>query len=451
MTRTGSAHSHIRGRFDPAAVAAAIAGSGLLRDYVVYERAGRWLIGGNPVGAVTVGPGWLYSTVGGEFTESWTGSPWPRVHTALRRCPHPRWRALGWASFELAHPTTADTAEVLAHVMVPGIEIEVTADAVRVHTHDGSPEPMLADLVAGLPDAATTPIAVDALDPDYLHRVERAVARIRGGELEKVILSRTVEVPFPVDMPATYVAGRRANTPARSFLLDLGGWQAAGFSPETVLEADASGRAATQPLAGTRARTGAHRSDELLRTELLGDPKEVFEHAISVKLAFEEMAGVGRPGATRVSEFLTVKDRGSVQHLGSRVETSLAHSRTAWDALTTVFPAITASGIPKAAACAVIDALEPEPRGLYSGAVLLADSTGALDAALVLRAVYQRAGRAWLRAGAGIVAASTPEREHEETREKLASVAPYVVPAHSAPRSPEEGGGRPAVAAPTVR
>ncbi|WP_280357223.1 chorismate-binding protein, partial [Nocardia otitidiscaviarum] len=257
MTRAGSAHSHIRGRFDPVAVAAAVAGSGLLRDYVVYERAGRWLIGGNPVGAVTVGPGWLYSTVGGEFTESWTGSPWPRVHTALRRCPHPRWRALGWASFELAHPTTADTAEVLAHVMVPGIEIEVTADTVRVHTHDGSPEPMLADLVAGLPDAATTPIAVDALHPHDKAPGRRAGgggAGSGGGGVQWGYRAGPGGAPAAAPRPAPRAAPRRANTPARSFLLDLGGWQAAGFSPETVLEADASGRAATQPLAGTRAR-----------------------------------------------------------------------------------------------------------------------------------------------------------------------------------------------------
>ncbi|WP_018542472.1 MULTISPECIES: chorismate-binding protein [unclassified Streptomyces] len=76
----------------------------------------------------------------------------------------------------------------------------------------------------------------------------------------------------------------------------------------------------------------------------------------------------------------------------------------------------------------MIDELEDEPRGMYAGAVLRAAADGSLDAALVLRAVYQRDGRAWLRAGAGVVGASSPDREYEETCEKLRSVAPYVVP-----------------------
>src|SRR5690606_35591369 len=199
---------------------------------------------------------------------------------------------------------------------------------------------------------------------------EEALDRIRHGEFDKVIMSRRVDVPFAVDMPATYATVRRENTPARSFLLDLGGWQAAGVSPETVLEADGNGLATTQPLAGTRARTGDAERDRALRDDLLSDPKEIYEHATSVRLAYTELDSVG--STTRVSEFLTVKERGSVQHLASRVETLLPADRTSWDALAAVYPAITASGIPKAPACAAIDDLEPGTRGLYSGAVVRA-------------------------------------------------------------------------------
>ncbi|WP_084496744.1 salicylate synthase [Nocardia amamiensis] len=421
-------HTVLHGRFDPVAMVAALADSRLLTSYVVYERDRTWYLAGDPVGEVTVGAGWLRSTLGGYIEETWTGTPWPRVRAALQRTPVTGWRAYGWACFELAHPATADSSEVLAHLMVPGIELEITEDAVTVRS---CRSPLGTDLLAALTNStsgSTAPVRVDRLDATYLHRVEEAIGRIHAGELQKVILSRRVEVPFEVDMPATYVAGRRANTPARSFLLDLGGWQAAGFSPETVLEADPAGLVATQPLAGTRARTGHSDTDQSLRAELIADPKEVFEHAASVKLAFDELAAIGRPGTTRISEFLEVKDRGSVQHLGSRVATLLGHAYTSWDALTAVFPAITASGIPKSAACQVIGELEDGPRGLYAGAVLMAEHTGALDAALILRGVYQRNGQAWLRAGAGVVAASTPAREHEETREKLTSIAPYVVP-----------------------
>lgn len=150
---------------------------------------------------------------------------------------------------------------------------------------------------------------------------------------------------------------------------------------------------------------------------------------LSVKLAEEEMATVCRPGTVSVRDLLSVRRRGSVQHLGSSVHGLLAESATAWDVLRAVFPAVTASGIPKAPAFDCIARLEKEPRGIYSGAVLRAGSDGALDAALVLRSIFEEDGRTWLRAGAGILAGSTPARELEETCEKLRSVAPYVVPA----------------------
>lgn len=412
---------------DPLALAAAIAASGQLTDYVVYEQPGRWYVAGNPIGAVTVRRDRVHTTLGGERAESWSGTPWAQVHAALDRAPVPRWRAYGWACFELCRPDTAAPDDVLAHFTVPGVELEITETAVVTRSF-GAPFDLDLPDVAAYPPTPTA-VPVDAVDPDYLRRVRLALDRIHHGEFDKVIMSRRVDLPFAVDMPATYAAVRRMNTPARSFLLDLGGWQAAGVSPETVLEADSTGLVTTQPLAGTRARTGDAARDEVLRGDLLSDPKEIYEHATSVRLACTELDSIG--GATRVGEFLTVKERGSVQHLASRVETRLRADRTCWDALAAVYPAITASGIPKVAACAAIDDLEPGTRGLYSGAVVRADSTGILDAALVLRAVYQRDGRSWLRAGAGVVTGSTPEREHEETCEKLACIAPYLVPAGS--------------------
>ncbi|WP_308252808.1 chorismate-binding protein [Pseudonocardia sp. ICBG601] len=104
------------------------------------------------------------------------------------------------------------------------------------------------------------------------------------------------------------------------------------------------------------------------------------------------------PDAVVVEEFMRVVERGSVQHLASRVRGRLRPGATAWDALGRLFPAVTASGLPKAPACAAISRHEGA-RGLYSGAVLTVDHTGALDAALVLRAIYRAQGRTWLRAG----------------------------------------------------
>ena len=97
------------------------------------------------------------------------------------------------------------------------------------------------------------------------------------------------------------------------------------------------------------------------------------------------------------------------------------------DALEALFPAVTASGIPKAESVEAIMRLDESPRGLYSGAVVMFSADGGMDAALTLRAAYEADGHTWLRAGAGIIAESTPEREFEETCEKLGTVAPYLV------------------------
>ena len=124
---------------------------------------------------------------------------------------------------------------------------------------------------------------------------------------------------------------------------------------------------------------------------------------------------------------MTVRERGSVQHLGSTVTGRLDASKDRMDALETLFPAVTASGIPKAAGVDAILRLDESPRELYSGAVVMFSADGGLDAALTLRTVYERDGRTWLRAGAGIIAASDPDREFEETCEKLATLAPHLV------------------------
>jgi anthranilate/para-aminobenzoate synthase component I len=133
---------------------------------------------------------------------------------------------------------------------------------------------------------------------------------------------------------------------------------------------------------------------------------------------------------------MTVRERGSVQHLASRATGRLADDRGPWDAFAALFPAITATGCPKPEALRTISRYESEPRGLYAGAVFTVDAGGSLDAALVLRTVFQRDGRSWLRAGAGVMGQSTPEREWEESCEKLRSVAPHLRHRPDAP--PEE-------------
>lgn len=405
---------------EPLLLMARLARSGLFRPYVVYESGTEWSLAGGALASVRL-DGAAARDLG-------------QVEEALAKVAVPDWRAYGWAAFELgaalAGADYGDT-EPLLHLIVPADEVRTDGESVLLRSTTRERLDQLERLVRAARTTGPPPdrITFELEDTgNYRAAVAAAVVELSGGgPLEKVILSRRVPVPVPVDLVATYVAGRRANTPARSFLLDLGGIQAAGFSPETVAEVTADGRVTTRPLAGTRARTGTAADDARLRSDLLSDPKEIHEHAISVKLAVEDLARVCDD--TVVSEYMAVLDRGTVQHLASTVTGRLRPGRGPWQAFAALFPAVTATGVPKVHAYPLIRGFEGEPRGLYAGAVLTCDANGALDAALVLRSVFQQGGRCWLQAGAGLVRQSLPEREHEETCEKLRGVAHHLVPA----------------------
>ncbi|MBZ4323658.1 salicylate synthase [Streptomyces huiliensis] len=424
---------------DPLSVAVALAGSGPYTDHVVYENGGDWAYAGGSIAEITLDRTGARLRQGDapEVHLPWTDRPLDLVRELLARVDVPEWRAYGWSAFELSYAKDGDLTHVgdgpLLRLVVPAAEVRLRAGHAHLRAADQETLAALLHVVntaEEAPERAPRPLDVRGTgEAEYREAVKRAVDDINQGELHKVILSRVVDVPHAVDLAATYVAGRRGNNPARSFLLHMDGLEAAGFSPEIVVRVDEDGHVVSQPLAGTRALTPDLLANEELRKDLLASSKEVYEHAISVKVGTDELADVCEPGSVDVPEFMTIRERGSVQHLASRVSGRLAEGRGAWDGFGAVFPAVTASGVPKGPAYEVIRRYESETRGLYSGTVMTVDHTGAMDAALVLRSVYRQDGRTWLRAGAGIVGQSTPEREYEETCEKLDSVARHLVPA----------------------
>ncbi|MCU1686549.1 MAG: trpE [Amycolatopsis sp.] len=427
---------------DPLPLVVRLARTGLFDDYVVYENGGTWTFAGGALATVSLDARQVSVRLadGDEVSRPWSGSPADALRRALDALPITEWNAYGWLGFDFAgmieslasQRSAAPTGE-LARLIVPRTEVRIDSDGVLLRGVNADERARVRELLDTPAEAGahtTSEIDVRTGGDAYRERVAQAVKEIRQGQYQKVILSRSVRIPFPADIVATYELGRPSNTPARSFLLRLNGSQAAGFSPEIIVTVDSAGRVVTQPLAGTRAFGRGIEEDAAARTELESDPKEIFEHAVSVRTSQQELREVCRPGTVGVDDFMGVKERGSVQHLASLVSGTLDDKRTAWDALEAVFPAVTASGIPKRESLDAILRLDETRRGLYSGAVLSASHDGSLDAALVLRAVYEQDGQAWLRAGAGIVTDSTPAREFEETCEKLSSVAPFVVRAH---------------------
>ncbi|BCO35395.1 salicylate synthase [Mycobacterium heckeshornense] len=404
-------------------------------DYLLYEHDGQWVLACGVLSLVELDSDELRVVRDGVTRrQPWSGSPGRVLGDAIDRLLLETDHAFGWIAFEfgayrfgLQQRLAPHTP--LARVFWPRTRIVVTSDGVDLHGAEDRQQQavhrLLSDGVPGLPSASPVEVTVDTAG--YRARVAQAIDEIVSGRYHKVILSRCVDVPFELDFPSTYRLGRRHNTPVRSFLLRLGGFRALGYSPELVASVRRDGVVITEPLAGTRALGRGELHDRKARDDLESNSKEIVEHAISVRGSLREIAEIAEPGSAAVTDFMTVRERGSVQHLGSTVSARLHASKDRMDALEALFPAVTASGIPKAAGVDAILRLDESPRGLYSGAVVMFSADGGLDAALTLRAVFEHDGHTWLRAGAGIIGASDPDREFEETCEKLTTLAPYLV------------------------
>ena len=422
----------------PADLAAELAAALPERDgeeYLLYEHDDQWVLAVGVLAMVELDCDELRITRDGVTQrQSWSGRPGAVLGEAVDRLLLESDQAFGWIAFEfgayrfdLQDRLAPQTP--LARVFWPRTRVVVTNDTVGLfdaeERHRDIVERLLSEGLPAAPAASGIDVTVDATD--YRARVGTAIDDIAAGRYHKVILSRCVDVPFALDFPSTYRLGRRHNTPARSFLLRLGGFRALGYSPEVVAAVHHDGVVVTEPLAGTRPLGRGAACDRRARDDLESDSKEIVEHAMSVRSSLLEITEVAEAGSAAVIDFMTVRERGSVQHLGSTVTGRLDAAKDRMDALETLFPAVTASGIPKAASVDAILRFDESPRELYSGAVVMFSADGGLDAALTLRSVYERDGRTWLRAGAGIIAASDPHREFEETCEKLAALAPHLV------------------------
>jgi salicylate synthetase len=420
---------------DLAAELAAALPERLGEEYLLYEHDGQWVLASGVRAMVELDSDELRVIRDGVTRrQQWSGRPGPVLGEAIDRLLLETDQLFGWLAFEfgvyrygLQQRLAPGTP--LARVFWPRTRIVVTRGAVRLFGAEVGDREAVSELLSGGVRSVRDARAVDVtVDPSgYRDRVAAAVREIAAGVYHKVILSRCVEVPFRLDFPSTYRLGRRSNTPARSFLLRLGGIRAVGYSPELVAAVHHDGAVITEPLAGTRALGRGAARDREARDELESNSKEIVEHAISVRSSLREITEIAEPGTAVVTDFMTVRERGSVQHLGSTISAQLDPSSDRMDALEALFPAVTASGIPKAAGVEAILRLDEGPRGLYSGAVVMVSADGGLDAALTLRAAYECDGKTWLRAGAGIIEASEPEREFEETCEKLSTLAPYLI------------------------
>ncbi|MFI5925292.1 anthranilate synthase component I [Micromonospora sp. NPDC051543] len=269
----------------------------------------------------------------------------------------------------------------------------------------------------------------------YVKAVEAAKEAIRAGECFQIVLSQRFERATHADPLDVYRVLRTSNPSPYMYLLRFDGFDIVGSSPEAHLKvtagADGRRRALLHPIAGTRPRGGTPAADAGLAAELLADPKERAEHVMLVDLGRNDLGRVCEPGSVQVPEFATIERYSHVMHIVSTVTGTLRDDRSAFDALAATFPAGTLSGAPKVRAMEIIEELEPVRRGVYGGTVGYFGFGGDLDMAIAIRTALIRAGRAYVQAGAGVVADSDPAAEEQETRDKAAAVLAAIAAAET--------------------
>jgi anthranilate synthase component 1 len=284
---------------------------------------------------------------------------------------------------------------------------------------------VVADFERGMPDQrtpgldqVTLPPPVSNTDPDeYKDMVRKAKEYVYAGDVFQVVLSQRFRVPFTLPPFSLYRALRRTNPSPFLFYLDFGDFSIVGSSPE-ILVRMRDGRVTLRPLAGTRPRGGTKAEDEALAEELLADKKELAEHLMLLDLGRNDVGRVAKIGSVEVTEKMVIERYSHVMHIVSNVEAEIDDRHDAMDALIGGFPAGTVSGAPKIRAMEIIDELEKEKRGVYAGTVGYFSANGSMDTCIVLRTALVKDGVMYAQSGAGIVADSDPDSEHQECQNK---------------------------------
>jgi anthranilate synthase component 1 len=248
--------------------------------------------------------------------------------------------------------------------------------------------------------------------------IAQAKELITAGDIFQVVLSQRFETEFSGDALDLYRCLRFGNPSPYMFCLKLGDdFTAIGSSPEVHLRVR-DRLAEIRPIAGTRPRGENLADDERLARELIVDPKERAEHVMLIDLGRNDLGRVADFGSVKVTEQMVIERYSHVMHIVSHIVARLRENKNAFDAVRATFPAGTVSGAPKIRAMQIIAELEKARRGFYSGIVGYFGFDGSHDSCIAIRSIILKNGKAYLQAGAGIVADSDPAREFDETVNK---------------------------------
>lgn len=273
--------------------------------------------------------------------------------------------------------------------------------------------------VPGATPGSFAPARASFAERDFLAAVERSKGHISAGDIYQIVLSVRFSGRSDLNPFETYRGLRLLNPSPYMYFFELGDLKVAGSSPEALVRLN-QGHASLRPIAGTRPRGQTAEEDRALEQELLADPKENAEHVMLVDLARNDLGRVAARGSVHVDPYRKIERYSHVMHIVSGVQGTLADQRDALDLFVATFPAGTLVGAPKVRAMELIAEQEPVARGLYGGTVGYFAKNGNMDQAITIRTIVFNGDEYSFQAGAGIVADSVPEREHEEVLAKSA-------------------------------
>ena len=262
-----------------------------------------------------------------------------------------------------------------------------------------------------------TPPTVNTTKEDFEAAVAKAKQYVTAGDIFQVVLSKRFQFQYSGSLLTFYKSLRQINPSPYMFFYKSDQHQIVGASPEMLVRVD-NQKVITFPIAGTAPITATSEENLRLGNELLNDQKERSEHVMLVDLARNDVGKISRYGSVTVPEFMQIHQFSHVQHIVSQVSGDLKEGLESFDAIKAVFPAGTVSGAPKVRAMQIIEELEPSHRGPYAGAVGYFSCNGNSDFAITIRTLFSEGNKAYIQAGAGIVADSIPEKEWFETDQK---------------------------------
>ena len=252
---------------------------------------------------------------------------------------------------------------------------------------------------------------------EFISMVEKGQEYIRSGDVIQVVLSQRFEVENEADSLDVYRALRAVNPSPYMFCLDMGESAIVGTSPEILVRCE-DRKVEVRPIAGTRPRGKTPAEDSALEKDLLADPKERAEHIMLVDLGRNDIGRVCEFNSVEVPDLMVIERYSHVMHIVSDVTGNLSDEYDEYDVVRAAFPAGTVSGAPKIRAMEIIAELEKSKRGPYAGSVGYFNYNGNFDSCITIRTVILDKGKAYVQAGAGIVADSVPQMEYEETQNK---------------------------------